>query len=203
VIDVPPGPSAIPVPGAVDGSVLAELLGQVAAGVLSAFDQLYAATFGTVMRVTQAVLLDHSQAEEVTREVFLVIWRRAEQFDPARGSAASWIWRIAHARAVDRVRHAQSVRINDQRYVQHQFERNIDSVVDQVLRNCDITALRASLPGLTALQLQAMMLTYFAGHTHLQASALLEIPLATLKSRVLNALVALRRSHPGYDNART
>jgi RNA polymerase sigma-70 factor (ECF subfamily) len=187
----------------VDGSVLAVLLGQVAAGVPSAFDELYAATVGTVLRVTQAVLVDRSQAEEVTQEVFLEIWRRAGSFDPARGSAASWIWRLAHARAVDRVRRAQSVRNTDQRYAQRHFERDIDSVVDQVLRDCDVTALRAALPALTDLQLQAMQLTYFAGHTHLQASALLGIPVATYKSRVLAALVTLRRLHPSREGVWT
>ena len=195
-LKVPPGRPAVPAPGAVDGSVLAVLLGQVAAGVPPAFDELYAATVGTVLRVTHAVLLDRSQAEEVTQEVFLEIWRRAGKFDPARGSAASWIRRIAHARAVDRVRHAQSVHHTEQRYAQHHFERDIDSVTDQVLREFDITALRAALPALTALQLQAMLLTYFAGHTHLQASTLLGIPLATFKSRVLAALVALRAHTP-------
>ena len=195
-------PSGRPVSalGAADGSALAVLLGQVAAGAPSAFDQLYAATVGTVLRVTQAVLLDRSHAEEVTQEVFLEIWRRAERFDPARGSAAAWIWRIAHARAVDRVRRAQSVRNTDQRYAQRHFERDIDSVVDQVLRDCDCTALHAALPALTDLQLQAMQLTYFAGHTHRQASALLGIPVATYKSRVVAALATLRRYHPSRDS---
>lgn len=58
---------------------------------------------------------------------------------------------------------------------------NSPQVVDQVLRDCDITALHAALPALTSLQRQAMQLTYFAGHTHLQASALLGIPVATFK----------------------
>ena len=200
---VPAGAPLVTTPMVSDRSVLAGLLTQVAAGDSAAFDELYVSTFRTVLRISRSVVLDHSQAEEITQEVFLEIWRHACRFDPKRGSATSWIWRIAHARAVDRVRHAQSVRINDQRYAQKHFERDVDSVVDQVLRNSDITALYAVLPKLTALQLQAMLLTYYAGHTNLQASALLGIPLATLKSRILEALVALRRSHPGYGPTRS
>jgi DNA-directed RNA polymerase specialized sigma24 family protein len=48
-----------------------------------------------------------------------------------------------------------------------------------------------------------MQLTYFAGHTHLQASALLGIPVATYKSRVLAALVTLRRLHPSREGVWT
>lgn len=195
----PPGVPAVRGAGAVDGSALARLLGRVAVGEPSAFDELYAATFTTVLRITQAVLLDHSHAEEVTQEVFLQIWQDAGKFNPAKGNASSWIWRTAHSRAVDRVRHAQSARINDHRYAQHHFQRDVDSVTEQALRNSDTAALRACLTALTALQLQAMLLTYYAGHTNLQASTLLGIPVATLKSRILAALMALRRAHPGYD----
>lgn len=198
-MQVPPGPPRTSVRSAVNGPMLAELLVQVAAGEKPAFDKLYAATLRTVQRTTEAVLRDRSQAEEVTQEVFLEIWRHAEKFDPAQGSAASWIWRLAHARAVDRVRHAQTVRANDYRYAQHQFERDVDSVVEAVLRNADIAALTAALSQITALQQQAMLLTYFADHTHLQASDLLGIPVATYKSRILAALAALRRQHPGYE----
>lgn len=161
---------------AAEGAGLPALLGRVAAGESAAFDQLYAATSGGVLRITLAIVRDRSQAEEVTQEVFLEIWRRAGTFNPQRGCAAPWIWQIAHARAVDRVRHAQSVRATDQRYAQHHFERDVDSVVERVLRNCDISALHTALPALTPLQLQAMLLTYFAGHTNLQASHLLGIP---------------------------
>ena len=184
---------------AVHGSEWAALLRRVAVGEKPAFDQLYAASLGTVLRITQAVLRDRSQAEEVTQEVFLQIWRQAGNFDPARGSAASWIWRLAHARAVDRVRSSQAIRTNDHRYAHQQFERDVDSVVEVVLRNADITALTAALAQLTTLQQQAMLLTYFGDHTRLQASDLLGIPVATLKSRVLSGLVALRRAHPSDD----
>ncbi len=79
-----------------------------------------------------------------------------------------------------------------------------DGSTDQALRNSDVAALHAVLLSrLTTLQLQAMLLTYYGGHTNLQASALLGIPLATLKSRVLDALVALRQSHPGYEPTRS
>lgn len=197
----PPGLPSTPERSAADGSVLAKLLVQVAAGEAPAFDKLYAATLGVVLRTTGAVLLDRSQAEEVTQEVFLEIWRQAGKFNPEQGSASSWIWRLAHSRAVDRVRHAQSVRANDDRYAQHQFERDVDSVVEVVLRNADITALTAALCQITELQQQAMLLTYFSDHTHVQASDLLGIPLATYKSRILAALAALRRAHPGYEKS--
>jgi len=116
---------------------------------------------------------------------------------PHRGSGGS------PTAAVDRVRHAQSVRAHDDRYAQLHFQRDADTVADVALRHSDFTALHEALGHLTSLQRQAMLLIYFAGHTHLQASHLLGIPLGTFKSRILAGLVALRRVHPGYDSSLT
>jgi RNA polymerase sigma factor (sigma-70 family) len=44
------------------------------------------------------------EAEDVCSEVFDRIWRRAEQFDPARGSVEAWIATIARNASLDRLR---------------------------------------------------------------------------------------------------
>lgn len=77
---------------------LTALLAQVAGEIPAAFEDLYLLTQGTVLRITCAILRDRAQAEEVTQEVFLQIWAHASRFDASKGSAASWIWRIAHGR---------------------------------------------------------------------------------------------------------
>lgn len=182
---------------------LTALLAKVADEIPTAFEDLYLLTQATVLRTTYAILRDRAQAEEVTQEVFLQIWAHAARFDASKGTAASWIWRIAHSRAVDRVRHAQSVRAHDDRYAQLHYQPELDTVADVALRHSDFTALHNALDHLTSLQRQAMLLIYFAGHTHQQASHLLGIPLGTFKSRILAGLVALRRVHPGYDSSFT
>jgi RNA polymerase sigma-70 factor (ECF subfamily) len=92
---------------------LERLLALVARGDEQAFAELYqrvaAAVFGLVTRVVR----DPAQAEEVTQEVFVELWRTASRFDPARGSARSWIMTCAHRRAVDRVRSAVSAARRD------------------------------------------------------------------------------------------
>ncbi|HSZ12103.1 MAG TPA: sigma factor, partial [Rhizomicrobium sp.] len=36
-----------------------------------------------------------AQADELAQEALLLLWRKAEQFDPAKASAATWIFTIA------------------------------------------------------------------------------------------------------------
>lgn len=45
------------------------------------------------------------------------VWRTATRFDADRGSASTWIHTMAHRRAVDRVRAAQSAHDREQRSV--------------------------------------------------------------------------------------
>src|SRR6476620_4170036 len=73
---------------------------QTALGVL--YDRHSSAVFGAAMRASG----DHAIAAEVVQETFLALWDRAELFDAERGSLSAWLTRIAHNRAIDRLRAA-------------------------------------------------------------------------------------------------
>jgi len=150
---------------AADRLSLAELLDLTAGGDTAAFAELYRRMAWQVLGVATSTLRDASHAEEVTQEVFLEIWQRASRFDSAKGSASSWVMRIAHARSVDRVRQAQAARNRDDVYFQREFEPEFDSVVDDVLRKVDSHRLRVAVAELTPLQLEAVTMTFYTGHS--------------------------------------
>jgi RNA polymerase sigma-70 factor (ECF subfamily) len=58
-----------------------------------------------VRTVAQRILRDASEAEDLLQEVFLFVFRRAGLFDPARGSARSWLVQVTYHRAFDRRRY--------------------------------------------------------------------------------------------------
>src|SRR5215472_10141072 len=94
-------------------SDLAVLLNRVGRGDEEAFSAVYERVAATVFGLVQRVLRDPAQAEEVTQEVMLDIWRTAVRFEPDRGSPQAWVATIAHRRAVDRVRSAQAAARRD------------------------------------------------------------------------------------------
>jgi len=83
---------------------LASLLHRAAGGDERAFASLYDATAPRVFGLVFGVLRDRAQAEEVARETYLEIWRRAERFEHQGGTAMAWMIAIAHRQAVTRVR---------------------------------------------------------------------------------------------------
>lgn len=80
------------------------LVRAVAAGSEDALATLYDRHAGTVYGAAIRLVADRHVAEEVVQETFLVVWNRAESFDPALGSLGAWLHTIARNRAVDRLR---------------------------------------------------------------------------------------------------
>ena len=62
------------------------------------FDRFYR----LVLRIASRILRDPGEAEDVMQEVFLEIFNRAAQFDPAKGSAKTWILQYAYHRSLSR-----------------------------------------------------------------------------------------------------
>ncbi len=183
-------PSGTSAPSA--NTELAELLKACSLGEEAAFARLYDATaarlFGLVLRTVR----DRAQAEEVTQDAYLDIWRNSSRFDPDRGSALSWLMTIGHRKAVDRVRSAEAARRRDTAYEARDQAAPFDQTVDEAHRNLDAQRVRRALDTLTETQRGAVELAYFGGYTHREVAAMLELPLGTAKTRIRDGLIRLR-----------
>ncbi len=169
-----------------------DLLDSVALGDQNAFEKLYDLMAPRVYGLVRRVLRDPAQAEEVGQEVMLEVWRRASRFDSARGSALSWVMTIAHARAVDRVRSAQSSTDRDLKYATATVERDVDVVADAVETSLERKQVQRCLGGLTDLQRESINLAYYSGFTQAEVAAALKTPLGTIKTRLRDGLIRLR-----------
>lgn len=171
---------------------LDELVAQVALGDDAAFEELFRRTGGSVLGLVRRVLRDPAQSEEVAQEVMVEVWRSATRFDRSRGSATSWIMTMAHRRAVDRVRSAQSARDRDERVGRRETVREYDEVAEEVEVRMEQQAVRSCLGGLTELQRESVQLAYYGGYTYREVAELLDVPLGTVKTRLRDGLIRLR-----------
>lgn len=177
-----------------EGSVadVDELLRRVARGDTPAFETLYDRVIGTVYGVIRRVLRDPAQSEEVAQEVMLEVWRTAPRFDRDRGSATTWIYTMAHRRAIDRVRATQSAHDRDERVGRRDQVDPYDVVVDQVEARLEQEQVRRCLEGLTELQRQSVTLAYYGGYTYREVAEVLDTPLGTVKTRLRDGLIRMR-----------
>jgi RNA polymerase sigma-70 factor, ECF subfamily len=148
-------------------------------------------------RADTATLRDHAQAQEVTQEVYLQVWRQATRFDAAKGSTSAWINVIAHRKAIDRVRHAERSHLRDHQQ-QTQAVTDIAESDPAKIVMAAIDARRnahhvhAALAAIPAPQRTALVMAYFDGYTQQEISELLTVPLGTVKTRTRDGL---RRLH--------
>jgi RNA polymerase sigma-70 factor (ECF subfamily) len=188
-----PGPgargSAAPAGSSPD---LGELLRLCARGDESAFSRLYDAVSGRIYGLILRVVRDPAQSEEVAQEALLDIWRTSARFDPAQGSAVSWMLTIAHRKAVDRVRSAQAATDREDVYGSRNQERAFDETSEAVERRLEARRVRNAMNTLTDTQRGAVELAYFGGYTHTEVASLLDIPLGTAKTRIRDGLIRLR-----------
>jgi RNA polymerase sigma-70 factor (ECF subfamily) len=153
-----------------------------------AFETIYDRYGGGVYSLAVKMLRDRQAAEEVAQEVFLAIWRGARDFDPARGSARSWILSLAHHKSVDAVRR---LRLRTAEPLSDAMTAGTD-VAQDALRGVTDAAVQQALGTLTNVQRDAIVLAYYGGYTQQEIAERLRVPLGTVKTRMRDGMQRLR-----------
>lgn len=177
------------------------LVRRTAGGDRDAFAAFYGATSSRVYGMTLRVLRDPGYAEETMQDVYLQVWRTAAAFDPAKGSALSWLITLAHRRAIDRVRAEQSAKNRDADYGAAGTIPPFDEVADEVTRRDEHRWVADCLDTLTAVQRTSVDLAYYGGLTYRQVAEQFQVALPTIKSRMRDGLARLRECLGGERDA--
>ncbi|WP_193596689.1 ECF RNA polymerase sigma factor SigK [Microbacterium sp. YJN-G] len=174
------------------GDPAADLLLRVARGDQHAFAALYDMLSPRVFALILKVVVNRSQSEEVLQEVFLEIWQSASRFAPNRGQGRSWVFTIAHRRAVDRVRSSQSSADRDVRAGVRELGGERDVVQETVESRIEGERVVRALATLPEAQQEALILAYYGGYSQSEIAALTSVPLGTIKTRMRDGLTRLR-----------
>jgi RNA polymerase sigma-70 factor, ECF subfamily len=170
-----------------------ELMRLVALGDHDAFLVVYDrhahAALGVALRMTR----NREAAEEIVQEAFVNLWRRAGNYKAARGSLRTFVLAIVRNRAIDALR-SQSTRTGRSTSDEGLEERHEapERTDVEATRREEAASVRAALGRLPQGQSRVIELAFFAGLSHSEIAAQLEMPIGTVKGRIRLGLEKLR-----------
>src|SRR4051794_3496005 len=141
------------------------------------------------------ILGNAAQAQDVTQDVFLKLWRNPNKFDARRGELGSYLRLMARSRALDLWREGQAAgRASDRlKMVTPEDDGRPEERPDaRVEREEGRGAVREALRRLPSTQREALVLAYWGGLTADQIAQRSRVPLGTAKSRIRLGLARLR-----------
>ena len=162
----------------------------------SAFAALFAHFAPRVKAYLVRTGSDSSAADELTQEVMLLVWRKAERYDASQANAATWIFTIARNKRIDKFRRERHLDFNlDDPSLAPEPERLPDHRLEAAEQAEKLTRAIATLPDE---QGSLLKLAFYEGKSHSVIATEVGLPLGTVKSRLRLALARLR-AHLGSD----
>jgi len=174
-----------------DQALLERIVGRDANALADLYDRYAPVALALAARI----LGDRSEAEDVLQIVFTRVWQDASRYDPAKGSAASWLLAWIRNGALDRLRRREALRRASVQSASQGPSGHEDDVahLDTSIEREKVARALADLP---PDQRQVIELAYFEGMSQTQIAQRLGEPLGTVKTRMRLGMNKLRQALP-------
>jgi RNA polymerase sigma-70 factor (ECF subfamily) len=164
----------------------ADLAAAFVDGQAWAFEAAYHEFKRLLLATAMQVLIDGEEAQDCVHDVFARLWRRGNAYSAARGSLRSFLVVCVRNEALSRRR-----KYSNRSRIEHETLRpDLAEPADESLADRDLIS--RALQSLGEKQREAVRLAYDEGLTQLEIAQRLNEPLGTIKSRLSNAVRALR-----------
>ncbi len=174
---------------------LDQLMLSAGRGDVAAFRQFYDAAAPSVLAIVLRMLKDRFVAEDVLQEAMVTAWHKADQFDPGRAAATTWITTIARRRALDVLRSAKrydTLLVDQAADIQDVFERD-DAPVHTDAESAETARrMQRCFGQLQSGAAQCIRLAYLDGLTFSEIAARTTNSINTVKSWVRRGMVRLQ-----------
>ena len=163
-----------------------ELVLRVGEGDVSAYRELVSRHAPKLLGFSARLLRDPTEAEDIVQETFLRLWQRAGEYSPA-ARVTTWLHRIAHNLAVDRLRARKRSTAFDEEELPVSAPQPV--LLDEARRARSLEQALATLP---ERQAAALTLVHLHGLSGAEASEVLGIGVEALESLLARGRRALK-----------
>ena len=173
-------------------SLIASALARIPAGDRAALQTVYRLTSAKLFGVALRILGERSEAEDVLQEVYVTVWRKAADFDPARAGPMTWLIAIARNKAIDRLRASRRSRRAEPIEAASDLADEApgaDTALQSVQENA---RLHGCLGELAERERAALRGAFFDGNTYEDLAERMKVPLGTMKSWIRRAMIKLK-----------
>jgi RNA polymerase sigma factor (sigma-70 family) len=157
----------------------------------SAYKYLYMYYRGSLYNAVLQLIADKEIAADVLQEVFVTVWQQIDKYDEKKGKLFTWLLRLTRNMAINKLRSkvykSQAKNENIDNYVTTIGEKHFET------NNTNRIGLRKQVHLLREDYKNVIELSYYNGLTQEEISQALKIPLGTVKTRLRNALLELRK----------
>lgn len=170
-----------------------ECMKKIRAGDKSALRKIYEEYIGFIYSVVYQVVLNKEDAEDITSEFFIKLWKLADTYQSRKGHKA-WLATIARNMAIDLLRkNKREVLVED---FADTISKNVsdDDVENEVLSDM---SLKEALDTLKPNEREIINMKIMGEFTFQEIADILRQPLGTVTWRYQNAIKKLRRC--GYE----
>lgn len=180
--DPPPAPA---------NEAQAQLL-RAALGDRAAFEALFRNVSGALLAVCLRLIPDRAEAEDVLQESFVAIWHKADQFDPQRATAMTWMIAIVRNKAIDRLRGSAHAFKRASVELAEELSDQAPSPAARAEAVSDAELLRTCLEALEPRRRQLIRTAFFDGDTYEELAQRTGSPIGSVKSWIRRGLLQLR-----------
>lgn len=169
---------------------LGQVLSCVAKGDRTAFRRLYEQAGPVLFGVCMRMLRDRAAAEDAFQEAMLRVWQRSYLYDPAKGSAMTWMVTVTRRVVLDRLpmRPAGVVSLTDE-----SVAALVEALSNPTPRDPALAPdLRRCLGRLEQNYRMSVLLAYYYGLSYEELAEHLAVPLGTVKTRIHRAVEKLQ-----------
>jgi RNA polymerase sigma factor (sigma-70 family) len=158
---------------------------------MQAFEYLYQNYKKALFTVVKQIITDDESAADVLQEAFITTWKNIEKYDASKGKLFTWLYNVTRNCAINTTR--------SKTFKSQQKNDSLDNYVNYAATlpvaelNINKIGLRKQVHLLREDYKNVVELSYFNGYTHEEIAKILGIPEGTVKTRLRNGIIELRK----------